>query len=350
MENKNTHDNNSHIRKSQIFRYLGLLIILGLAVHFILPQIASFQHSYEVIKNMASWGVGLAILAQTASYVGSGYLIKSLAELSDSKLSIFRGSMITLAGASFGMIAGGMFGSGAAIFRWMKKEHAKPEVATLAGTIPGVLNDILLLGFSLVGLLHLLIVHQLTNLQAFSYAAILVLLIGVVGFLVWGVKKQDSLIGRTIQLGSWIAKIRHRNFNLEKTENSLKSLFTAVNLLLTGGWHKPLFGEFMGVLFDLMTLYFLFIAAGYPIHFGALLTGYGLPLIFGRLAFIIPGGVGIVESTMSGLYTGLGIPGAIAVVVVLAYRILSFWLPLILGFPLILYLERNSKIPSEVSK
>jgi len=92
----------------------------------------------------------------------------------------------------------------------------------------------------------------------------------------------------------------------------------------------------------MLTLYFLFIAAGHRVSFGVLLTGYGLPLLLGKMAFMIPGGVGVIESTMTGLYTGLGISSSVAVVVVLAYRIISFWLPLLLGFPLVLYLERNS--------
>ena len=57
---------------------------------------------------------------------------------------------------------------------------------------------------------------------------------------------------------------------------------------------------------------------------------------------MIPGGVGVIESTMSGLYASLGVPNAVTVVVVLVYRVLSFWLPLLLGFPLILVLQRES--------
>jgi uncharacterized protein (TIRG00374 family) len=59
------------------------------------------------------------------------------------------------------------------------------------------------------------------------------------------------------------------------------------------------------------------------------------------MAFMIPGGVGVIESTMVGFYAGLGVPAPVTVVVVLAYRILSFWLPLLLGFPLIMVLQKK---------
>lgn len=91
----------------------------------------------------------------------------------------------------------------------------------------------------------------------------------------------------------------------------------------------------------MLTLYFLFIAAGHPVSPGVLLTGYGIPLLIGRLAFFIPGGIGVVESTMVALYDNLGVPDPVSVVVVLAYRILSFWLPFLLGFPMIFLLQRG---------
>jgi uncharacterized protein (TIRG00374 family) len=89
------------------------------------------------------------------------------------------------------------------------------------------------------------------------------------------------------------------------------------------------------------TLFLLFIAAGHPVSPGVLLTGYGLPLLLGKVTFL-PGGVGIVEGTMAVLYNGLGVPNAVTVLVILAYRIISFWVPSLLGFPLVIYLQRTT--------
>ena len=91
-------------------------------------------------------------------------------------------------------------------------------------------------------------------------------------------------------------------------------------------------GAVFNIAFDMLTLFFLFIAAGHEVSLGVLLAGYGLPLLVGKMAFIIPGGVGVVEGSMTALYTGLGTPNAITVVVVLGYRLISFWLPSLFGF------------------
>ena len=88
---------------------------------------------------------------------------------------------------------------------------------------------------------------------------------------------------------------------------------------------------------------FLFIAAGNRVSFGVLLSGYGVPLLLGKMAFIIPGGVGVVESSMAALYTELGVSSTTKVVVVLGYRLVSFWIPSLAGFPIAAYLQNIQK-------
>jgi uncharacterized membrane protein YbhN (UPF0104 family) len=46
---------------------------------------------------------------------------------------------------------------------------------------------------------------------------------------------------------------------------------------------------------------------------------------------------------MAALYDGLGIPDGVTVVVILIYRFVSFWLPMLVGLPLIPYLQHASR-------
>jgi hypothetical protein len=46
---------------------------------------------------------------------------------------------------------------------------------------------------------------------------------------------------------------------------------------------------------------------------------------------ITPGGLGLVEAGLSGLLILAGVPGGDAVVATLAYRIISYWLPIFVG-------------------
>ena len=85
---------------------------------------------------------------------------------------------------------------------------------------------------------------------------------------------------------------------------------------------------------DLASLYVLFYAFGQSIAFGPLVAGFAMGVLF-WIVSPIPQGIGLVEGVMTLTYTSLGIPAEIAAIVSLAFRGLTFWLPLVLGFLLI---------------
>ena len=94
----------------------------------------------------------------------------------------------------------------------------------------------------------------------------------------------------------------------------------------------------MVLTFDLLCLRYAFLAAGHSLHLSLLLAGYGVPLLLGRASFL-PGGIAVVEVAMTALYGGLGVPASIAVVAVLTYRLISFWLPALVGIPIAVTLQ-----------
>ena len=96
----------------------------------------------------------------------------------------------------------------------------------------------------------------------------------------------------------------------------------------------------MNIGFDMLSLYFIFVAAGNPVSFIVLIAGYSLAFILRLVAFFIPGGIGAVESAMVLTFTSLGVPSEVSVVTVLIYRLFSFWIPSLLGFAASLYLKK----------
>lgn len=59
-------------------------------------------------------------------------------------------------------------------------------------------------------------------------------------------------------------------------------------------------------------------------------------------ALPLPGGIGGVEGGMIGAFIAFGVSGSTAVLAVLAYRIISFWLPILPGS--IAYLRLRSAV------
>lgn len=327
----------------QVGRYLPRLIFLGLAVHLLLPQLTSIENSYQIIMTMALWALGLAFAAQVLSYLGSGYMLQGITAAANYRISILYGVVVTLAANSIGLVAGGMVGNAAATYRWLRKRGASPQGAGLAGTLPIIFNNIILLMVTVLGLFHLLLVDQLSARQSASFILIILILGFIIGAAIWGTNHRDHMTSLAVRLSCKVARKRNRHCAAASTEDSMKRLFSAWDALRSGGWHGPALGAAMNIGFDLMTLYFLFMAAGHAVSPGVLLAGYGLPLLFGKIAFLLPGGVGVVEGTMAALYNGLGVPNPITVVVILAYRLLSFWLPTLLGFPIASYLQRSNR-------
>lgn len=321
-------------------RSLTTLILLGLTVHIILPQLASFEASLQVIKTMALWAVLLAALSQVMSYAGTGYLLYSVVAIVDQQLSVFKGALINLAATSMGMLAGGTFGNAAATYLWVRKQGVSAEGSGLAGTLPTIFNNAILMVLAVAGIIHLLLVHELSSLQFFALSLSLTLLGLGFAAVSWGKSHRKSFTSAAVRMAASFARFLHKPYVSDPTEVSVSRMFAALDTLGNGGWKRPVLGSALSTGFDMLTLYFFFIAAGHPVGPSVLLVGYGLPLLFGKMAFLIPGGVGIVESTMVALYTGLGVPGSIAVVVVLGYRVFSFWIPTLIGFIVSFYLQR----------
>lgn len=318
------------------------LILIGLGVHLLLPQIADLEKSWQTLIQMTWWLVALAVLAQFISYLGFGYLLASLAAMVGEHLEVRRGALIALAGGSVGLVAAGMVGSAAAVYRWINASGVSQKTAGLCSTLPTLFNNLILVLIAILGLSHLLVIHELTRLQAVSFSLILIFLILLVISALYGVLHPEWLRIKLGGLQQWWATLAKRPYDRTNTENTVSWLVDTYDILRRGGWRGPVLGAILNTAFDILTLYFVFLAAGHTISPGVLLTGYGLPLLIGKVSFL-PGGVGIVEATMAAIYVSMNVPNQVIPVVILGYRLLSFWFPTLLGFPAALYLQRVTR-------
>ena len=84
---------------------------------------------------------------------------------------------------------------------------------------------------------------------------------------------------------------------------------------------------------DIATLAACFLAFRNTVSPGVVFTGYGLTLLLTLLA-ALPGGVGLADISLAGIYMQLGGRGAVLNVAAaaLAYRLIAFWLLRLVGF------------------
>jgi uncharacterized protein (TIRG00374 family) len=57
-----------------------------------------------------------------------------------------------------------------------------------------------------------------------------------------------------------------------------------------------------------------------------------------------PGGLGAVEAALTAGLTAAGVPGPVAISAVLLFRLMTFWLPVPLGWAALNYLERRNDL------
>ena len=326
-----------------ILRFLVLIITVGFGLHLLLPQIAGLEKSVDSVRALPPALVALAALMQVGNYGGTGLMMYSLAALVGSRLSVIRGTIISVAGASVGLVAGGTVGNSAVTYRWVRGSGTRRLGAALCATIPLLLIHLMLLLVSVIGLVSLFFIGELTAVEVAGFTLVLVILILIFAMALYGMYRPDSLKRRATP---WVARYhawRRQPFDPGDVEDFVDQLVNT-GLVLRKGWHGPAVGAVVNIFFDIATLYILFLAAGYQLPIGVALAGYGLPLLVGRLP-IVPGGVGIVEATMTAIFVALGAPPDATLIATLGYRLFSFWVPTFLGFPLALYLQRVARPP-----
>jgi uncharacterized protein (TIRG00374 family) len=325
--------------RGRLWRILTL-VLLGLGIHLLAPQVAALPHLAQVLRSLAWPWLGVAVALQVASYLGTGYLLTTLTASPSGCLSLRRAVAIALASGSVGMVAGGVVGTSAAEARWLRLEGVAEEDAAMAGPLVVQLNNMAMVAAATVGLVHLLAKHQLATIQIVGFALVLATIVAGTVAIVIGRRHPERLIAAANRLVLPVARALHHPLEPEQVSTRVERILDSWSRHLGRQWHRPVAGALANLGFDMLCLLALFAAARHPVSIGVLLVGYGLPLLLGKIS-VLPGGVGVVEVTMTALYVGMGVPRPVLVVVVLVYRFLSFWLPALIGFGLVPFLNRR---------
>ena len=134
--------------------------------------------------------------------------------------------------------------------------------------------------------------------------------------------------------GRWAASVaRHVRPGIDpaKAGQTAARLASLARTALTGRAFLASFGFAAGdLLFDLLSLDLVFLALRYQPGFGPLAVAYAAANIASAIP-VTPGGLGVIEVTLVAVTAGFGAPRATAVLAVLGYRIVNYWLPLIPG-------------------
>jgi uncharacterized protein (TIRG00374 family) len=323
--------------KFRILRAVPILLVLGLLVHFLLPRLDTIEDSLATLRTLAPWAIGLSLIMEVLSYVANGALLQSIIQLAGERISFRRAAAIEIGAGSVALVAAGALGFGAAIYKWTSKRGVSAEAALLASWLPSLFDGAALIVFALIGAIELLVLHQLSRVTEVALSIVVTLLTAVIAGAIALLAKNEWLRSISIRAARLMKRFRPQwdDAGLIAAVETASDIWQKIR---GGGWILPACCSMMVLTFDLLCLRYAFLAAGHSLHISLLLAGYGVPLLLGRASFL-PGGIAVVEVAMTALYGGLGVPASVAVVAVLTYRLISFWLPALAGIPIAITLQ-----------
>lgn len=166
-----------------------------------------------------------------------------------------------------------------------------------------------------------------------AFGAVVIALVAIVGFQADHAERWLTAMAGRYRRGRSLLK------KLSKVPRTLhEGVTTTVEILRSP--NPGLLGAVGYWAFDLATLWAAFHAFGSSPAMAVIVVAY----FVGQLgnALPIPGGIGGVEGGMIGAFVAFGVSGSTAALAVVAYRLISFWLPVLPGS--VAYLQLRSAV------
>lgn len=317
-------------------------IVITLTILFLWALVSRFTE-LEQLKNTLQQGQWVLILAALVSQAIYFVVFTASYQAAFATLDIETRTRdlipVTLGSLFVNMVVPAGIAGGTALFAQDLARRGKPATRTATGVLLQLIADFAAFAFILVpGLIYLSFEHDLKPYEIVTAILLLLMTIGLSGILLLGVWKPNVLhrvfdfSQRTVNRIS--ERLRHSAVLSEDWAQKNAEEFNQASLAVAG--HPSRLMRTIGVAFlahllDIATLYILFRAFNQPIGLGTLVAGYAMGILFWVVS-ITPQGIGVVEGVMALTFTSLGISGAVATTVVLAFRGLTFWIPMLLGF------------------
>ena len=305
----------------------AVVAIAGVALYFVFPTITEVLASWPRLSTLDPWWIAVAVGAEAAHFVCT-FALQRLALRTKAWFPVITSQ---LAGNAITLIMPGGAAAGAAVQFRMLATSMGDTTSTVGG----------LAAFSLLG------VGGLLALPVFALPVILLgaptsrglvnaAILGAVGFVAFAalgavVLAYDAPLrwaGRAVQrLANWALRKRPP---LEGLDTILLSQRDDIRAVLGRQWWQALLLSAGRLAFDYLCLLAALRATGSQPRPSLILVAYAVAGIVGLIP-ITPGGLGIVEASLTGLLVLAEVNSSQAVLATLAYRIASYWVPLCAG-------------------
>jgi uncharacterized protein (TIRG00374 family) len=317
-------------RRFAMPREIRIILSTGCLVfvfeYLVLPQFASARHSLHLLALLNPFLVGLAVLLEIAAIYAYVELTRTvLYPYAPSRWNILR---VNLAGLAIGhVVPGGAAPSGALAYRIFSELDVPKETSAFGLAAQGagsavVLN--ILFWIALVISIPLNGINPGYGFAALAGVFLLLAFFGTIYLITRGQKRADA----------WLrVAARHvPALNPDKISQLLVKVAERINLLINS--RRTLWTAFtwagLNWLLDAACLWVFIWSFGTRVSPIDLLVAYGLANVLAAIP-VTPAGLGVVEGVLIPTLVGFGVPHSQAILAVLAYRLVNFWIPIPIG-------------------
>jgi len=315
-------------RRRVIVGLIVVVLLLG-GFYFLLPKLAGLNKTWGQLKHGDPVLLGVAAVLELASVGGYAVLFRGVFGRGMPRIDWRASLEIPLAGIAAIRLVSAAGAGGVAVTAWaLRRAGMTAGVIACRMVASYVLQYSIYLGSMLVcglglwfgllpggGSFSLLVIPALLSAGA-------IILVASMAFVPQDFERRLSRLSRR---SGRVGRIAARLATVPATIGM--GIRTAVDVLQEQPLSVLGAAAYWG--FDIAVLGLSFRAFGQVVPIAQLIMGYFIGTLGSLLP--LPGGVGGVEGGMIGAFAAFGMPGARAVVGVLAYRAISFWLPTVPG-------------------
>jgi uncharacterized membrane protein YbhN (UPF0104 family) len=307
-----------------------LFIVLGIGfLYFVLPKLTGLSKTVHRLESGDKWWIGVGVVLEAFSFAGYVILFRSVFARTEGPIGWRASYQITMAGLAATRLFATAGAGGIALTAWaLRRSGMEPRtvavrmVAFMALLYFVFAGSLLIDGIGLAtglfpggGSLAITLVPAII-------AAVLLLVVGAVALLPADFERR--LASRSSSSGR-LARVLAGGATVPAL--AAGGIRTALELLRRRD--PGLLGALMWWGFDISVLWAMFHAFGEPPPFTVIWMAYFVGMLGNLLP--LPGGLGGVEGAMLGAFAAFGVDVNLALLAVLSYRAIAFWLPTIPG-------------------
>jgi len=310
-----------------IRRVIAILAVAAIVEFFVLPQFAGARRASHLLAHVNPLLLTLGLALEVAALVAYFQLTRSLIPPSE-RPSLFRVAQIELSTLSLShVVPGGSGAAGALGYRLLTEAGVEKSNAAFALATQG-LGSAVVLNLILWAALVISIPVNGTRPLYTTAAAIGVAVFGIFAGLILGLTRAES--GTATMLCRVASHVPFLDCDkvegvVHRLAGRLRDLAGQPRLVARAiGWAAA------NWLLDAASLWIFLAAFGHRTSIDGLLIAYCLANVLGALP-VTPGGLGIIEGVLTPTLVGFGVPGGVAVLGVVSWRVVNFWLPIPAG-------------------